>query len=158
MVASGGDPTIQYARLAIPQLPRPTGASPRLSRLPQRTSQRGRRGVQLSCRHTIVQEAYGTHAEIREACDASISGQAATLEADIAEAMRLYRIRANWSAQSLALYTQAVLQGSFILAKAKGGPDVAVASIDHLRRYIQLLFMTRKRRHKSSDVRNTKEK
>ncbi|MFZ1907302.1 MAG: TetR/AcrR family transcriptional regulator [Steroidobacteraceae bacterium] len=107
---------------------------------------------------TIVQEVYGTHAEIREACDASISGQAATLEADIAEAMKLYGIRANWSAQSLALYTQVVLQGSFILAKAKGGPDVAVASIDHLRRYIQLLFMTRKHRHDQADVRNTKEK
>jgi len=91
---------------------------------------------------TIVQEAYGTHAELREACDASISGQAATLEADIAEAMKLYGVRAKWSAQSLALYTQAVLQGSFILAKAKDSPDVAVASIDHLRRYIELLFLT----------------
>lgn len=107
---------------------------------------------------TIVQEVYGTHAEIREACDASISGQAATLEADIAEAMKLYGIRANWSAQSLALHTQVVLQGSFILAKAKGGPDVAVASIDHLRRYIQLLFMTRKHRHAQLDVRKAKEK
>ena len=55
---------------------------------------------------------------------------------------RLYGVRAKWSAQSLALYTQTVLQGAFILAKAKGGPDVAVASIDHLRRYIELLFKT----------------
>ena len=91
---------------------------------------------------TLVQEIYGTHAEIREACDASISDQAATLEADIAEAMKLYGIRAKWSAQSLALHTQAVLQGSFILAKAKGGPDVAAASIDHLHRYVELLFKT----------------
>ena len=91
---------------------------------------------------TMVQEVYGTHAEIREACDASISGHAGALEADIAEAMKLYGIRGNWSAQSLALYTQVVLQGSFILAKAKNGPDVAAASIDHLRRYIELLFMT----------------
>lgn len=89
---------------------------------------------------TIVQEAYGTHARIREACDASLSGLVATLEADIAEAMKVYGVRAKWSAQSLALYTQAVLQGAFILAKAKGGPDVAAASVDHLRRYIELLF------------------
>jgi TetR/AcrR family transcriptional repressor of nem operon len=91
---------------------------------------------------TMVQEVYGTHAEIREACDASINGHVATLELDIAEAMKLYGVRAKWSAQSLALYTQTVLQGAFILAKAKGGPDVAVASIDHLRRYIELLFKT----------------
>ena len=89
---------------------------------------------------TMVQEVYRTHAEIREACEASISGQAALVEADIAEAMKLYRVRAKWSAQSLALHMQAVLQGAFILAKAKSGPEVAAASIDHLRRYIELLF------------------
>jgi TetR/AcrR family transcriptional repressor of nem operon len=89
---------------------------------------------------TMVQEVYRTHAKIREACEASISGQAAMVEADIAEAMKLYGVRAKWSAQSLALHMQAVLQGAFILAKAKGGPDVAAASIDHLRRYIELLF------------------
>jgi len=44
------------------------------------------------------------------------------------------------SAASLALHTQAVLQGAFILAKAGGGADIAAASIDHLRRYIELLF------------------
>lgn len=102
---------------------------------------------------TIVQEAYGTDEGIREACDASISGHAATLEADIAEAMKVHGIRAGWSAQSLALHTQAVLQGAFILAKAKGGPDVAVASIEHLRRYIELLFATPNPRHHSPEVR-----
>src|SRR5581483_5355802 len=96
---------------------------------------------------TMVQEIYGTHAEIRKACDASISGQAASLEADIAEALKLYGIRPKWSARSLALYTQAVLQGSFVLAKARGGADVAAESIDHLRRYIELLFMSGEPRH-----------
>jgi TetR/AcrR family transcriptional repressor of nem operon len=89
---------------------------------------------------TMVQEVYRTHAEIRDACEASIRGNATMVEADIAEAMKLYGVRAKWSAQSLALHTQAVLQGAFILAKATGGPDVAAASIDHLRRYIELLF------------------
>ena|ERR1700722_15556063 len=89
---------------------------------------------------TMVQEIYGTNPDIREACAASISGHAATIEADIAEAMKRYRVRASWTAESLALHTQAVLQGAFILAKAKGGAAVAAASIDHLHRYIELLF------------------
>jgi TetR/AcrR family transcriptional repressor of nem operon len=89
---------------------------------------------------TMVQEAYGTCPAIREACDASISGHAARLEADIAEAMKRRRIRADWTARSLALHTQAVLQGAFILAKAKGGAAIAGESIDHLRRYIEFLF------------------
>lgn len=89
---------------------------------------------------TMVQEVYGSHPAIRDACDASISGHAETIEADIAAAMKLHGIRARWTAQSLALHTQAVLQGAFILAKAKGGADVAISSVDHLRRYIELLF------------------
>jgi TetR/AcrR family transcriptional repressor of nem operon len=88
----------------------------------------------------MVQEVYDTCPAIRDACNASISGHAARLEADIAEAMKRRRIRGDWTAQSLALHTQAVLQGAFILAKAKGGAAVAGESIDHLRRYIQLLF------------------
>ena len=89
---------------------------------------------------TMVQEVYRTHAKIREACAATFSDHVAPLEATIAEAMKLYGVREKWSAQSLALHAQAVLQGAFILAKAKGGPDVAAASIDHLRRYVELLF------------------
>ena len=89
---------------------------------------------------TMVQEAYGTHPDIREACDASMGSHAAGVETDIAAAMKRYRIRAPWSAESLALHTQAVLQGAFILAKAQGDAAVAETSIDHLRRYIELLF------------------
>ena len=89
---------------------------------------------------TMVQETYETSAAIREACDRSISDHAATLEADIAAAMADRGLAPGWTAKSLALHTQAVLQGAFILAKAKGGPEVAADSIDHLARYLQLLF------------------
>ena len=89
---------------------------------------------------TMVQETYETHPAIRVAVERSISAHAAKVEADIAEAMKRYRVRANWTAQSLALYTQAVLQGAFILAKAKHGREVAADSIDHLRRYVEMLF------------------
>jgi TetR/AcrR family transcriptional repressor of nem operon len=99
---------------------------------------------------TMVQEVYDTCPEIRDACDASISGHAAKVEADIAEAMTQYGIRGDWTAQSLALHTQAVLQGAFILAKAKGNADIAVASVDHLRRYIELLFQPVTRRGKDT--------
>jgi TetR/AcrR family transcriptional regulator, transcriptional repressor for nem operon len=89
---------------------------------------------------TMVQEVYDTHPAIRVACDKSISEHAATLEADIAECMRKYDVKGDWTASSLALYTQAAIQGAFILAKAKGGPAVAADCIDHLRRYLELLF------------------
>jgi TetR/AcrR family transcriptional repressor of nem operon len=89
---------------------------------------------------TMVQEAYDTHPAIRHACDTYIGAHAAGVAKDIEAAQALYAPEAKWSAESLALHTQAVLQGAFILAKAKGGPEVARASVAHLRRYIEFLF------------------
>jgi TetR/AcrR family transcriptional repressor of nem operon len=89
---------------------------------------------------TMVQEAYDTEPAIRDACDRCISDHAATIEKDIEKAMTACGIEADWTAKSLAFHTQAVLQGAFILAKAKSGPAIAAESIDHLRRYIVLLF------------------
>lgn len=89
---------------------------------------------------TMVQESYETAPAIRDACDRSISSHAATLEADIQAVIDSRGLSPGWSARSLALYTQAVLQGAFILAKAKGSAAAAAESIDHLRRYLELLF------------------
>jgi len=89
---------------------------------------------------TMVQETFETSPAIRDACDRSISGHAATLEADIEAAMRDRGMAPDWTAKSLALHTQAVLQGAFVLAKAKGGAEIAADSIDHLTRYLELLF------------------
>lgn len=89
---------------------------------------------------TMVQEAYNTSPSIRDACRQSIFCHAEKVEADIAEAMARYGLTPDWTAKSLALYTQAVLQGAFILAKADGGAAVAADSVDHLKRYVELLF------------------
>lgn len=89
---------------------------------------------------TIIQEAYRTHPAISAACERTVSGHAKTLEADIRAAMREHGVRANWTAESLALHIQAVIQGAFILAKAKGSGAVAADTLDHLRRYLELLL------------------
>lgn len=89
---------------------------------------------------TLAQEVYETNSALREASDRSITGHAAMLEADIAAAMKRYGIRGDWTARSLALHTQAVLQGAFVLAKAGLDPSRAAESIQHLRRYVELLF------------------
>jgi TetR/AcrR family transcriptional repressor of nem operon len=92
---------------------------------------------------TMVQESYQTSEAIRVACNASISDHAATLEADIAAAAKLYGVTRDVDAKSLALHTQAVLQGAFILAKAKGDVSIAIDSIKHLKRYFKMLFTAR---------------
>jgi TetR/AcrR family transcriptional repressor of nem operon len=89
---------------------------------------------------TMVQEVYETHPSIRDACDKSIRDHVAMLELEITKATHIYRMNPKWTAESLAFYMQSVIQGSFILAKAEGGPAVAVACLDHLRRYLEMLF------------------
>lgn len=89
---------------------------------------------------TIIQEAYRTHPEVSAACERSIAEHATTLEADIRAAMRKYGVRSRWTAESLALHIQAVIQGGFILAKAQGSAAVAAQSLDHLRSYIEQVF------------------
>ncbi len=89
---------------------------------------------------TMAQEAYGTSPAIRDACWTTIHGHAETLVPDIQAAMDARGISGDWTAESLALHTQAVIQGGFILAKASGDPRQASDAIDHLRRYVEHLF------------------
>jgi len=89
---------------------------------------------------TMVQETYESHPAIRDACDKHISEHAAGVARDIAAAKAMYAPDAPWSAESLGLFTQAVLQGAFVLAKAKNSPDVAVDCVGHLMRYVEGLF------------------
>ncbi|MFY8030596.1 MAG: TetR/AcrR family transcriptional regulator, partial [Devosia sp.] len=44
------------------------------------------------------------------------------------------------TAQSLARHTQAVIQGAFVLAKAANNPALAREGLDHLERYVRLIF------------------
>src|SRR5687768_499891 len=101
---------------------------------------------------TMVQETYETHPAIRDACAGHISDHARTLEKDIAEAKRLYAPDAPWSPESLALYTQAVIQGAFILAQGKGSPEPAVECLLHLRRYLESQLPSPKPRRSRAHV------
>jgi TetR/AcrR family transcriptional repressor of nem operon len=96
---------------------------------------------------TMVQEAYDSSPAIREACRKSIFGHAANVAKDIEEAKRKYAPNAEWSSESLALHTQAVIQGAFILAKSEGRAKLAAESISHLRRYLEFLFNRKPKRN-----------
>jgi TetR/AcrR family transcriptional regulator, transcriptional repressor for nem operon len=89
---------------------------------------------------TLVQEIYATHPDIRAACDQGMSRHIAILTRDIETAKQLYAPGAPWSAASVGYFIQSVLQGAFIFAKAKQGPEVVRESLAHLRRYLGLIF------------------
>ena len=89
---------------------------------------------------TMVQEVWETHPAIRDVCAVAIGSHAGGLVADIASAKAVCAPRADWEPESLALHTQAVIQGAFVLAKAAGDLAVAVDTLTHLERYLGLLL------------------
>jgi TetR/AcrR family transcriptional repressor of nem operon len=94
----------------------------------------------------MVQETYETHPAIRATCDRHISAHALAVAREIAAAKARYAPNAPWTAESLGLYTQAVIQGAFVLAKAKHGPEIAADCLGHLRRYLETQFKPTPRR------------
>jgi TetR/AcrR family transcriptional regulator, transcriptional repressor for nem operon len=102
---------------------------------------------------TMVQETYDTHPAIREACNRAILAHAHTVEQDLAAAKRQYTPKASWDPASVALFTQAAIQGAFILAKAQHAPDAARQTIVHLRNYVASLLPSAGKVTKASPVR-----
>jgi len=72
--------------------------------------------------------------------------------------MSKYVADGEWTAESLALYIQAVIQGGFILAKATGSAAVAAQSLDHLRRYLEQTFGRSARNASSRALRRARKK
>jgi TetR/AcrR family transcriptional repressor of nem operon len=95
--------------------------------------------AQCSCLlGALVQEAYESSPAIREACFEGISRQAGGLEPDLAAALGARGLALD--PHALALHTQAVLQGAFIVAKAAGSVEPARASLLHLKHYLAMLL------------------
>jgi TetR/AcrR family transcriptional repressor of nem operon len=110
---------------------------------------------------TLVQETYATHPEIRVACEQALSAHIAVLTRDVEAARQLYAQDASWTAESVGNFMQAVLQGSFIFAKADQSPEVIRENLEHLRRYLRVLIQpgahadTKKKEHHQKTSRPT---
>jgi TetR/AcrR family transcriptional repressor of nem operon len=89
---------------------------------------------------TAVQETFATSEPIRAACGESIAAHVAELEREFQAAIDRHSPREPVTAQSLAVYTQTVLQGGFVLAKAQGDAAPLLEGITHLKRYLLQLF------------------
>lgn len=88
---------------------------------------------------TTIQEVHETYPGIRAACATSIEHHLVFLRAMIDDVLREHPAD-GVSAASLAVHMQAVIQGAFVMAKARQDRQAAVDSIDHLRRYVEMLF------------------
>jgi TetR/AcrR family transcriptional repressor of nem operon len=94
---------------------------------------------------TTIQETHETYPAIRDACARSITHHVDMLSGMIDQALVDNPVP-DLRAESLAIHIQAVLQGAFIMAKASQDVKAARDSVDHLHRYLELLFVPNKKR------------
>jgi len=88
---------------------------------------------------TTIQETHETYPAIREACAKAIEDHLAMLRVMISAAIGEFKVT-GVRADSLAVHIQAVIQGAFIMAKTRQDPQAAIESLDHLYRYVEMLF------------------
>ena len=89
---------------------------------------------------TTVQEVFASSDAMRTACGEAIFGHAVRLAEDFRAALERHPARMSVTAESLANYTQTVLQGGFVLSKAHGDRTPLLEALDHLKNYLTLLF------------------
>lgn len=89
---------------------------------------------------TAVQEVFASSDAMRAACGDAIFGHAERLAQDFRAALERHPVRMPVTAESLANYTQTVLQGGFVLSKAHGDRAPLLEALAHLKSYLTLLF------------------
>jgi len=94
---------------------------------------------------TALQETHETYPAIRDACAKSITHHVAMLRAMIDDVLRENPV-SGLQSESLAVHILAVIQGAFVMAKARQDRMAAVDSLDHIRRYLELLFNQKRKR------------
>lgn len=88
---------------------------------------------------TTVQEVYATSDPMRRAARNSLVSGANHVRAHIAALLAAHPVP-GVTADSLARQFQIAVQGGIILAKAEGNASPAAEALDHLERYLRLLF------------------
>jgi TetR/AcrR family transcriptional repressor of nem operon len=89
---------------------------------------------------TTVQEVFASSEAMRAACGDAIFGHAERLAQDLRAALERHPARMSVTPESLAIYTQTVLQGGFVLSKAQGDRSPLLEALAHLKNYLTLLF------------------
>jgi TetR/AcrR family transcriptional repressor of nem operon len=96
---------------------------------------------QITCfAGTTIQETFSTCEPLRAACAETITHHVAFLVPEFEAAIAKYPPREPVSAEDLALFTQTVLQGAFVVAKTKASTEPVQAAVLHLKRYLTQLF------------------
>ena len=74
------------------------------------------------------------------------------------DATTLYSYDLNWTEESLALYMQAVIRAISFWPKRRVVQEVAASCLDHLHRYLEMLFNRSKQKGKRHEQEKSRER
>jgi TetR/AcrR family transcriptional repressor of nem operon len=89
---------------------------------------------------TMAQELADSDRKVRSACAECFTDWNQRLRADLDAAKAMHSPQARFSAEGLADYFIATIEGSLILVKSKQNPAPLTEALGHLKRYLVLLF------------------
>lgn len=81
-------------------------------------------------------------------CQCAFESGAADFERDVAAAKLKYAPGANFQPASIGRLYLTMIQGSMVLAKAAKDPSILAENVEHLRCYIDSLFMKTRSRQR----------
>lgn len=88
----------------------------------------------------FAQEVAQSHRDLRKACEKYFELRVDDFTADLAAAKEAHAPTADFDPSSLSWHYTAIVQGSYILAKASGSNAIRLEGLDHFRRYLRFLF------------------
>lgn len=88
----------------------------------------------------LAQETSAAMPGLRDDLWSVLDAHTDVVAADLAAAKATRAPHADWSPKDVALFTQATLQGAFVLAKARGDGAVVADMVGHLERYVASLL------------------
>jgi TetR/AcrR family transcriptional regulator, transcriptional repressor for nem operon len=142
IAAAGHWSSVTDAELAAaPYRSAPSARERLLGYVEQRGAMLSGRLASITClAGTTIQEVYETVPLVSEAFSASIRHHLEHVEELVARAKAECAPDANWSTVEVAEYTQTVLQGAFVMAKANKSPEVAARALRFLSDYLERLL------------------
>lgn len=88
----------------------------------------------------FAQEVAGTHPDLQERCGRGLSDWTLGIAADLRAARDRHVPGACWDPEEVAWQFTALYEGTLILIKATGRPELLASNMLHYRRYVESLF------------------
>lgn len=88
----------------------------------------------------MSQELAAVNDEMRTACSGHLQDWADRVTRMLTEAKKIHRVKVDFDPDQVAWFLNSLWQGSMLIGKTRGGPDMIIANLESARSYVMGLF------------------